>query len=72
MDTALEIVKILATYAYLMLSVAAVGLLVIILGVIVFALWEYKSARSEPSGRVTRLQTLQARFRKTLSPILPR
>ena len=72
MDTALEIIKILSTYAYLMLVLVAAGLSVIFIGTIVFALWECKSVRSDPSRSITRLQTLQSRFRKTLSPILPR
>jgi hypothetical protein len=72
MDTALDIIKILSTYASLMFVLLAAGLSVIFFGIIVFALWEYKSARSEPSRPTPRLQALQSRFRKTLNPILPR
>lgn len=72
MDTALEIIKILSMYTYLMLVLPAAGLSVIFFGTIAFALWEYKSAGSEPSRPIPRLQALQSRFRKTLNPTLPR
>ena len=67
MDTALEIIKILSTYAYLMLSVVAVGLLVIFFGAIVFALWEYKWAVSDHSREITRLESLKPKLRKTFT-----
>jgi hypothetical protein len=67
MNTAMEIINILATYAYLMLSVVALGLLVIFSGTVVFALWEYKSAGSDHSTTITRLESLKPKLSRTLT-----
>ena len=67
MNVAMEIIKILAMYAYLMLSIVGLGLLVIFFGTVVFALWEYKSARSDRSGTITRRESLQPRLPRILA-----
>jgi hypothetical protein len=44
LKTALDIVRILSTYAYLMLAVAVLGVAIIFVGVVLFVLWECKSS----------------------------